>query len=74
MSWFPPHEPPPSADDDRVVVVCSFCLRASCWHGVFYCSDAHTAGTVERTVRQLRRLGVEHASHYSVEAVRRYVG
>lgn len=40
--------------DDDVVTVCDKCLRACCWQGEFMCDDARTAGTVERTVAQLR--------------------
>lgn len=38
---------------DRSITVCNACLCASCWQGQFYCEEAKTAGTTERTVRQL---------------------
>lgn len=44
---------------DRVITVCSACLRACCWQGIFYCNDYQTAGTVERTVEELRTLNRE---------------
>lgn len=58
----------------RKVTVCSRCLTASCWHGVFMCDDSKTAGTVERTVAELDALGREHSSHYTVERVRDVTG
>lgn len=44
-----------------VVTVCSACLRACCWQGEFMCDAADMAGTVERTVRQLR--AGKHGEH-----------
>ncbi len=52
------------ADDDRTVTVCGACLQASCWQGEFYCDDYKTAGTVEKTVAELRALNLEHPSYW----------
>lgn len=49
----------------RLITVCDACLRASCWHGEFMCSDAQSAGTVQKTAAELRKLGREHRDHYS---------
>ena len=49
--------------DGMLVTVCDSCLQASCWHGEFMCDNAKTAGTVEKTVNELKALGLEH-SHY----------
>lgn len=46
------------------VTVCSACLQASCWKGIFFCDDYMHAGTVERTVEELRALGLEHPSYF----------
>ena len=46
------------------VTVCSSCLCASCWQGMFYCDYYRTAGTVEKTVAELRELNREHPSYY----------
>lgn len=46
------------------VVVCDACLRASCWQGIFYCDDYKTAGTIEKTVEELRQLAREHPSYW----------
>ena len=51
--------------EDRLVTVCDKCLRASCWHGEFMCDDARSAGTVQKTVAQLRSLRLEHPHHFS---------
>lgn len=61
-------------DQDRVVTVCSVCLTATCWHGEFYCDNHRKAGTVEKTVGELRQINAEHPSHYSVEKVREATG
>ncbi len=59
---------------NRVVTVCDKCFKASCWHGIFMCDDAQTAGTVDKTVAQLRELNVENKDWYSVEAIRKQCG
>lgn len=51
--------------EDRLVTVCSECLQASCWHGEFMCQKAVSAGTIEKPVRELRALGLEHPSYWS---------
>lgn len=51
----------------RKVTVCSKCLRASCWQGHFYCDDSRSAGTVEKTVDDLERLGREHPSYWFID-------
>lgn len=52
------------SDQLRLVTVCSSCLQASCWQGLFYCDKYQTAGTVEKTVEELRKLGREHPSYW----------
>lgn len=39
---------------DHKVTVCDACLRACCWQGEFMCDAAVGAGTVEKTVAELR--------------------
>lgn len=58
----------------RTVTVCSACLRASCWHGEFMCSEARSAGTREMAASDLDALGKEHPSHYSPEQIARVCG
>lgn len=43
-----------SKHNERKVTVCSACLRACCWQGTFMCDAARTAGTVEKTIAELR--------------------
>jgi hypothetical protein len=49
---------------ERLVTVCSACLTASCWQYVFLCDKHKSAGTVQKTVAQLRALGLEHHSYW----------
>lgn len=51
--------------DDERITVCDKCLQASCWQGSFMCDDARTAGTVVKTVSELRKLNLEHESYWS---------
>ncbi len=48
-------------DDQRKVTVCSACLRACCWQGEFMCDAADMAGTVQKTVAELR--AGKHGEH-----------
>ena len=56
----------PDRDDARRVTVCGACLQASCWQGLFYCGEYRTAGTVEKTVAELRALNLEHADYWEL--------
>jgi len=49
------------------VTVCDHCLQASCWQGIFYCDEYQTAGTVEKTIEELRALNLEHPSYWEVK-------
>jgi hypothetical protein len=46
------------------VTVCDACLKASCWQGEFMCDDARSAGTVEKTIKELKELNLEHYSYW----------
>lgn len=50
--------------DATLVTVCSACKRACCWDGYFMCDDSRTAGTIELTVGELKKLGLEHSDFY----------
>lgn len=50
--------------DDAIVTVCDQCQQASCWQGIFMCDNARSAGTVEKTVAELRSLNLEHPSYW----------
>lgn len=49
---------------DHKVTVCSACLCACCIQGSFYCDDYKTAGTVEKTVRELWSGNLRESSEY----------
>lgn len=46
--------------EDVKVTVCSVCLCASCWQGLFMCDYASSAGTTEKTRAELEALDLEH--------------
>jgi hypothetical protein len=48
----------------KTVTVCSKCLTATCWNGIFYCNDFQMAGTVEKTIEELKVLNREHPSYW----------
>ena len=58
----------PSSRPERAlsdtVTVCDHCMQASCWQGVFHCDDYQTAGTVEKTIDELRELGLESPTYW----------
>jgi hypothetical protein len=58
-------------EDDRLVTVCAKCLTASCWHGIFYCDEYMTAGTVDRTIADLRKLALENPCYWSMPHLRK---
>jgi len=50
--------------EDRLITVCSECLRACCWQGIFYCDEYKTAGTVERPVSELKEWALENPEYW----------
>lgn len=40
----------------ETITVCDHCFHASCWQGIFYCDDYKTAGTVEKTRKELKKM------------------
>jgi hypothetical protein len=58
----------------RLITVCDKCFRASCWHGVFMCDKSITAGTIQKTAAELRKLNVEHSDYYSKREVEKVCG
>jgi hypothetical protein len=51
---------------NREITVCSKCLLASCWQGKFMCEAARGAGTVEKTLKELQELDLEHPSYWEI--------
>lgn len=58
----------------RLITVCNKCFRACCWHGIMMCDESYSAGTVEKTAAELRKLNVEHPDYYSAREVERVCG
>lgn len=50
--------------NDSTITVCSACLQATCWQGLFYCDEYRTAGTVEKTLEELKALNLEHSDYW----------
>lgn len=59
---------------DYDVTVCAACLMASCWHGVWLCQEARSAGLTTRTARELDALHREDPSYYAPENIKRVTG
>ena len=53
-----------SRDDEQIVTVCDACLMACCWQGEFMCEDARFAGTIDKTVGDLKLLDLEHPRYW----------
>lgn len=51
----------------KTITVCSACLRACCWNGIFLCDESSGAGTVEKTVEELAALDLEHPDYWAHE-------
>ena len=49
------------------ITVCSACLQASCWQGEFTCRECKGAGTVEKTLDELRALDREHPQWWDID-------
>lgn len=46
------------------ITVCDKCFRACCLEGKLMCDEAYEAGTVEKTVKELQTLKLEHPSYW----------
>ena len=66
----------PDIDAQAKVLVCDQCLTASCWHGIFMCDDARSAGLKVVTVADLRALpeSREHEDNWSDETMIKIYG
>ena len=51
----------------ETVTVCSACLRASCWQGGAFCGESLGAGTVEKTIDELRALDLEPSYWWDID-------
>lgn len=50
-----------------LIQVCDHCLCASCWQGVFFCSNYKEAGTRYMEVTELRLLDREHPDFWKTD-------
>jgi hypothetical protein len=50
------------------ITVCDHCLQASCWQGIFYCDDYKTAGTTQKTRKELAKLFRESSDYWKSDA------
>lgn len=56
-------KPPKLKPCPKTIAVCDKCFKASCWHGTWMCDKARHAGTIEKTIKELKKLKLED-SHY----------
>lgn len=54
---------------NKYVEVCDECLQASCYHGKFMCPEASGAGTILKTISELKELDIEHEDNWSDETL-----
>ena len=52
-------------DDSKIITVCDACLMACCWQGEFMCDAAKFAGTIEKTIRELKILDLENPCYWA---------
>ena len=55
------------SEDERMIWVCKACLRASCWHGEFYCEEYRVADVIQKSIKELKSLDLEHPSYWELE-------
>lgn len=53
--------------EDDLITVCDNCLTASCWQGEFYCENYKSAGTTQKTRRELRERKMEHEDYWMTD-------
>lgn len=61
-------------NNNKVVEVCDNCSRACCWYGESMCDYADSAGTKLMTVKQLKKLNLEHEDYWSDEKMLQIYG
>lgn len=60
--------------EKKLVEVCDNCKQASCWYGEFMCDNARGAGTVKKTVSELRVMKLESEDYWSDECMNEVYG
>ena len=56
-------------DDNEEIWVCTECLQASCWAGIFMCWESRNANIKKITKAEARRLGLEHEDYIQLPEV-----
>jgi hypothetical protein len=56
-------------DDNDEIWVCTECLQASCWAGIFMCQESRTANIKKITKGEARKLKVEHEDYINLPEV-----
>jgi hypothetical protein len=61
--------------ENKIIEVCDKCFQASCWYGEFMCCEADVAGTVKKTIKQLRKIKTgEHEDYWSDNKMKEIYG
>ena len=47
-----------------MITVCDSCLRASCWQRDWTCNNYLTAGSVEKSAEELKKLSLENPDYW----------
>lgn len=55
--------------DDDEIWVCTECLQASCWAGIFMCEESRDANVKKITKGEARKLGYEHEDYINLPEV-----
>lgn len=59
---------------NKLIMVCSACKTASCWHGEFMCDDAKHADTELKTVAELHKFNLEREDRWSDQTMQEIYG
>lgn len=68
---------------NKILEVCDNCFRSCCWLGIFMCDESVDAGTVLKTVTELREMrntneklidNPENEDYWSDETLLKYCG
>ena len=57
------------AEKKKMITVCDHCLTASCWQAIFMCNESRNAGTLKKSVTELKKLKLEHPSYWKPDNI-----
>lgn len=55
--------------NDDIITICDSCLRACCWQGIFFCDNYRNSGIVDKTVKELKKLNLEHLDYWKNDLI-----